>query len=208
MTQVNLLPPELRERQRVRRFTSMVILSGVGLLAVVGLFFFLQIMNLGRAEDELRTQQQANAELQRDIDDLEPFAQLQTVLQSKKDLVDVVLRNEVSWSSALRDVSRLVPSDAYLTDLTGGVAVATAAEPSGDETSLVGSMSFNGFSKDLESLTMWLTHLEQVKGWVNPWVASFQAGESEGGVSAFQFSGSVDLSKDAVTRRGSRGESK
>jgi len=208
MSQVNLLPPELRQRQRLRRLTSLVVLAGVGLLAVVGLFYVLQVMNLGRVEEQLLAQESRNADLQAVIDELQPFADLQTALQRKRDLTDAVFANEVSWSGFLRDISRLIPSDAYLTDLTGSLNVATASQgepPEEGSAGLIGSISFNGLARDIDSLAVWLTRLEQVAGWVNPWAASAQLAEAESGVSAYQFSGSVDLSRDAVTKRGSRG---
>jgi Tfp pilus assembly protein PilN len=208
MSQVNLLPPEIRQRQRLRRLTSLVGLAGVGLLAVVGLFYVLQVMNLGRVEDELRAQEARNADLQAAIQELQPFADLQTALQGKRELNDIVFANEVSWSGTLRDISRLIPSDAYLTDLTGSVTVATAAQgeaPEEETAGLIGSITFNGVARDIDSLAVWLTRLEQVKGWANPWAASAQLTEAESGISAYQFSGSVDLSADAVTRRGAGG---
>lgn len=208
MSQVNLLPPELKERHRVRRFTSMVVVAGVGLLAVVGLFYVLQVMNLGRVEDELKGQQLENSGLQAKIDALQPFADLQVALEEKRDLVDIVLANEVSWAGVLTDVSRLIPDDAYLTDLTGALSVTTGTEQEPEteaDTGLIGSMTFNGYAAEVETIAVWLTSLDERKGWENSWVASAQLSEADSGIGVYQFSGSVDLSRDVVTRRGSRG---
>jgi len=53
VSQVNLLPSELRAREATRRLTSVVVIVGVIVLGLVGLFYFFQVMNLSRARDDL-----------------------------------------------------------------------------------------------------------------------------------------------------------
>ncbi|MFN2589324.1 MAG: hypothetical protein ABR518_00945, partial [Actinomycetota bacterium] len=76
MSQVNLLPPEVRTRQRVRRYTALAI-GAVGAVVVLMLgVFALQLVRLSQASRALETQQRTNQGLQRQISQLEPFAQL------------------------------------------------------------------------------------------------------------------------------------
>jgi hypothetical protein len=51
-----------------------------------------------------------------------------------------------------------------------------------------------------DSLSTWLTRLETVNGWVNPWMPTISADSSV--ANAFTFSTSVDLTSDAETARG------
>ena len=106
MSQVNLLPPELRERQAIRRNTSFVVALGLAALALIGLFYFFQLQRQSQAESDLADQQDRNAQLQSQIDALSQFADLQAELAAKEQLVATIFVNEVSWSSALLDVSR------------------------------------------------------------------------------------------------------
>ena len=46
MSQVNLLPPELRQRQQVRRQTTAVALAGVAALVLIVLFYLFQGVRL------------------------------------------------------------------------------------------------------------------------------------------------------------------
>ena len=101
MSQVNLLPPELRQRQATRRATSIVVLVGLVLLALVGLFYFLQVQRVSEAQDELEAQQARNVELEGQIAGLQEFAALQAELAAKEALLATIFENEVSWSSAL-----------------------------------------------------------------------------------------------------------
>jgi Tfp pilus assembly protein PilN len=205
VSQVNLLPPELRQRQALRRTTSVVVVIGIGLLALVGFFYFLQTQRLGGVQDDLAAQNDRNAQLQTQIGELQPFADLQAELAAKEALVQTLFLNEVSWSGALLDVSRVIPDASYLTNMNGQVAaVATApATPGTEETTLIGTMSFQGVAGGTDTIATWLTRLEQIRGWVNPWVTTASEDAPFSGV--YTFSSGLDLALTAATDRGQGG---
>jgi Tfp pilus assembly protein PilN len=203
MSQVNLLPPELRQRQAVRRTTSLVILAGVGLLVLIGAFYLFQNQRLAGVEDDLAAQEAVNAGLQGQIADLQQYAQLQAELAGKELLVQAVYVNEVSWSSALLDVSRVIPDASYLTNMSGQIASSTAAPVAGAESTLIGSMSFTGVAGGTDVIATWLTRLDEVQGWVNAWVTSAQEDRPLSGI--YLFTGGLDLTAEAATERGQGG---
>ncbi len=209
MSQVNLLPPEIRQRQVTRRTSALVGLGGVAVLAVLGLFYFLQTTSLSRVNEDLQAQNAINAQKQAEIQSLSEFAELQTEVQAKRTLVDTVFANEVAWSGVLLDLSRILPGPAYLTNVTGtltattGTSEAPAPGPGG-ATDLIGDIELQGFALDARTIAMWLTRLEQVKGWVNPWLST--AAESEPGSNLYGFTSGVDLSTAASTKRGQGGQ--
>lgn len=206
MSQVNLLPPELRERQAIRRTTSLVVAAGLAALALIGIFYFFQVQRLSQVQSDLEAQQSRNAQLESEIVSLQEFAALQAELASKEALVAQIFVNEVSWSSALLDVSRVIPDTSYLTNLTGQITATIAGEvvtePTGGtpETTLVGNMTFAGVANQTETIATWITRLEQVQGWVNAWVNSAQ--EDAPGSRIYTFSNGLDLTQEAVTERG------
>ena len=206
MSQVNLLPPELRERQAIRRNTSFVVALGLAALALIGLFYFFQLQRQSQAESDLADQQQRNAQLQSQIDALSQFADLQAELAAKEQLVTTIFVNEVSWSSALLDVARVIPDASYLTNLTGQITATVAgeevAQPAGGtaETTLIGNMSFAGVANQTETIATWITRLEEVQGWVNAWVNSAQ--EDAPSSRIYTFSNGLDLTQEAATARG------
>jgi Tfp pilus assembly protein PilN len=206
VSQVNLLPPELRQRQAVRRTTSLVVLGGVGLLVLIGAFYLFQNQRLAGVEDDLAAQNDVNAQLQTQIAELQQFADLQAELAGKQALVQTLYVNEVSWSGALLDISRVIPDASYLTNMSGQIAaaVAGAAPPAGPtDGTLIGSMSFTGVAGGTDVIATWLTRLEQIQGWVNPWVSSAQEDRPRSGV--YQFTSGLDLSGAAATDRGQGG---
>lgn len=212
MSQVNLLPPEIRQRQAVRRTTTTVVAAGLGVLVLIGIFYLLQIQRLSSAQDELAAQQARNAALERQIQDLQRFAALQEELAAKEQLLAAVYENEVSWSGALLDVSRVIPDPSYLTNLTGQIT-ATGATTTGEvpattggtpETTLIGNMTFEGVADQTQTIADWLIRLEQIKGWVNAWVNTTQENVPSSGI--YTFTNGLDLTQQAATARGQEAE--
>jgi Tfp pilus assembly protein PilN len=208
VSQVNLLPPELRERQVARRRTALVAVIGGAIVVLVLALFFFQNMRLASIEDDLVAQEQANADLQNQIQQLQPYAELQATLAAKQQLVNTLYLNEISWASVLLDVSRVIPDESYLTQLTGQISVPTGSQVGAPPTEglvaeLIGNMSFSGVARQTETIASWLTRLEQVQGWVNPWVNNAQ--ESGELTRIYTFDGGLDLTQEATTLRGRGG---
>ena len=64
-------------------------------------------------------------------------------------------------------------------------------------------MTFSGATLHFDSLSTWLTRLEGVQGWANPWMSNISQDGSVAG--AFTFDTSIDMTQDALTQRGLAG---
>jgi Tfp pilus assembly protein PilN len=209
---INLLPAEIYERQRIRRRTAAVV--GVGLIVLVALggFYFLQIVRLNEVEDDIDAQAARNAELQQQIGELQEIDQLQLEIEATRELLSNLLADRVLWSGVMRDVSLVIPGQAWLSGLTGqvgapGGAAATTTTTTTTTTAqpvapggLVGQISFSGFAFTHRDVALWLSRLEDVRGFINPWLSSSLKTEI-GTTQAVQFTSSVDLSEQALARR-------
>jgi Tfp pilus assembly protein PilN len=203
MSRVNLLPTEIKKGQQVRRRTLLIAVIGGAVIGVIIVLWLLQSMRLGQVNDDIEAQNQTNQSLQTQINDLQKYADLQSEAQQEQTLLDAAYTNEVAYSGVLVDVSKVIPSDTYLTSFSS--TIDTAAAPSPDSTTtFVGTMTFAGSSLKFESLSIWLTRLEQVQGWANPWMSNISAAPDTPG--AYTFDTSVDLTQDALTQRGKAGE--
>jgi Tfp pilus assembly protein PilN len=144
------------------------------------------------------------------VNELQQFETLRSQLQEKEQLLTAALADTVSWSGVLHDLSLVIPDRVWLTNFTGSLTAPTAGAvpapvgPTGPTTpgsTLVGNIQFQGSSLDTEDVALWLTRLEQVKGWVNAWLT--QAGKAVvGSTTVFQFTSSVDLTAKATTPGG------
>jgi Tfp pilus assembly protein PilN len=205
VSQVNLLPPELRARQKVKQLTTLIIGAGVAVVVLLLAFWFLQSQKLSDVNDDIAAQNLTNSGLQAQIDQLQEFQQLQEQAAAQQALLTTAFTGEVSFSQMLMDVSRTIPSDAYLDAFDAALTVPVAGDVTvTPTTSFVGAFTASGAADGFESLASWLTRLESVKGWVNPWFSS--ATETGPNTGLYSFTSGVDLSQDALTARGREGE--
>lgn len=202
MSQVNLLPPDILQAQRYRRLTSVVIAAGaVGLLLVFA-FYLLQNGELGSVNDEIEAQNETNASIQASIVEKQKFADLQAQAQAQQQLLDAAYAGEVSFSALLMDFSRVIPSDAYVDNLAIQLTGLSAPPAEGATAGLIGTITAGGQAVSIDTLSTFLTRLEQVNGWVNPWMSTVSRSSE---VNGFDYSMSVDLTSEVETERGKAG---
>jgi Tfp pilus assembly protein PilN len=194
MTQVNLLPTDIKVRRQVRRTTSLVAAAGVAVVAFLFFVFVLQTARLTSEQHSLEDQLALNARLNTQITKLARFEQLKQTLVARQALLAQVENGEVLWSGVLRDISMVIPDDMYLSSISGQLqtraGVGTSASPA------VGTIQFSGVAGSYPTVAKWLTRLEEVTGWVNSWFSSATKDDT-GRVS---FGSSVDLTAAATVQ--------
>lgn len=203
MSQVNLLPPEIRQRENIRRRTMLVLIAGLVALGLVLVVFLFQAATLGRVNEDIAAEEDSHASLRAEIESLQRFEDLQAEAQAKQQQVSDAYAGEVSFSVMLMDVSTVIPSDAYLTSLTSAIT-ATDASGQATEGGFVGTMANEGVADGVDTVSLWLNRLEMVDGWVNPWAQALQ--QTSVGSQDYSFSSGVDFTQAVVTPRGRRGE--
>ena len=213
MTQVNLLPTEVREGQKSRRALAAVILA-VGAAVFLLLFIYtLQTARLANANHKLAAQEALNQSLQTQINSLQQFAQLKAEVSLRQTLTQQALSNQVRWSGVLRDISMVIPNQMWLTSLSGtltdtGVSSGAAAPPGttpgvASPQTLVGNIQFQAIGSDNPTIALWLSRLVRVNGWANSWLSTAQKvvqDPTHSGSSKVQFSTTVDLAYPATVQ--------
>lgn len=225
---INLLPPEIRQRQRTRRKTVAVAMASMIVLAGVVALFMLQQIRLSVVRSDLREQQAVNSQLQSQITELRRFDELQREVAASRQLLTDLLANRVFWSAVLRDISLVIPGEVWLSGMTATLtdvgapvsqpveepAEGTAPEETAEEPaegtapevvpqptgpSLVGQMSFTGFGLNHRAVALWLARLEDIRGFANPWLTNSQKTEITPHT-VVQFNSTVDLSQQVLER--------
>ncbi len=201
---INLLPPEVLERQRTRRRTVIAFGAGILVLVVLAGFYLVQVFTLQGVEEDIEIQQAVNAELEAQIAELQDIAALEDEIERTRLVLSGLLQNRVLWSGILRDVSLVIPGEVWLNGLSAQLGLGGAEDTGAPVTTgVVGQISFSGFAFDHRDVALWLSRLEDVRGFINPWLSTSSkttVGEQE----AVTFTSSVDLSEQAVARRGER----
>jgi len=217
VTQVNLLPRELKQRQRARRQTGLIALAGGAVVLLLLAFWYLQGNRLNDIDQQVKAQEATNAELQSKVASLQKYAELRAQVEQQKTLLEGALVNTVHWSRILNDLSNLEPDRMWLSSMTGTaqspaaaavgtVPPATTGAPAAGGSckasnaaahAIIGNLQFQGNSLDTQTVALWLTKLEGLKGWENSWLTSAQLGDVNG-TPVWQFSSSVDLNDCAA----------
>jgi len=202
VSQVNLLPPELLARQAQKRRTRLVVVAGCAVLSVIALFYVLQIFRLSSANSDLEAQQTRNAQLSAQIASLSQYAALQQELKDKQSVLNGILANQFLWSSALNDLSRVIPDEAAISAFDGQITAATGSAVGGTTTTVtgtnpdvVGQISFQGTALDIRTIATWLNQLESVKGWTQAQVGSIS--QQTGDI--YSFDSTIQITKDALS---------
>jgi Tfp pilus assembly protein PilN len=213
VTQVNLLPSDVRERQQTRRLTAGLVVAVGAVLALLFFVFMLQVARLSDADQQLAAQEEVNGGLRQQIGELQEFQVLKQEVAAHEALVEEATAGQVLWSGVLGDVSKIIPGQMWLTGMTGTLAPpaapvvetggtttppATTGEPS---TNLVGTIQFTGKALSYPTIARWLARLQQVTGWVNPWLTTAAKPEEVAGVAStgeIDFTGTLDITAEAV----------
>jgi len=203
MSRVNLLPSDIKKGQQLRRRTALVAIGGAAIIGLILLLWVFQGMRLSSVNDEIKAQEQTNATLQQEIGDLQKYEDLQVEAQQQEELLATAYANEVAYSGVLVDVSKVIPPDMYLTSYSSVIDTAAVASTE-STTTFVGTMAFSGSTLHFDSLSTWLTRLEEVEGWENPWTSNISQDAEVAG--AYTFDTTVDMTQDALTQRGQGGQ--
>jgi Tfp pilus assembly protein PilN len=196
MTQVNLLPSDVRQRLRTRQLTVLVGMVGAIVVALLLGYWVLQSNKLASANNDLAAAKATNNSLQSQINSLKRYQVLNDEMTAQKTTVSTAKAGTVEFSGIMHDLSMVIPSDVYLTGITGTLTLGDGAATTPNTGNVVGNIQFQGTAKDHLSVALWLTRLAQVTGWDNSWITASTKRSGNGSSATNQwvdFNGTVDL---------------
>jgi Tfp pilus assembly protein PilN len=115
---VNLLPPGITDRRRLRRQRRTLIIVAAGVMALVLVVWYLELTRSANATHRADDAEATVASLEREKASLQRFADLRARLTELEEQRAVVFKGEVRGSTVLEDFTRLVPKDVWLTTLS------------------------------------------------------------------------------------------
>jgi Tfp pilus assembly protein PilN len=210
LPRVNLMPPEIAEALRFRRLQ--LAMGGavlVAAVAVAGLYMHAK-SGISGAQSQLTTAQGQQTALQTKLNGLASVKSTFADVQSKQQLLQQAMGQEIRWSYMLNDLSFRIPSDVWLTSVqasedTVGVgdptqAAATTTPVPGAVTTSLGSVVFSGIAFKHDDVATWLDALAKEKGFIQPTFTS-STEEAIGTRGVVGFNTSVQLTSHALSNR-------
>lgn len=197
MRQINLLPPDIAQKRRARQITFLLVAGGLGLIALLVLIFLVQTARLAGERGKLEEAERVNDRLERQVNQLQGFAQLQTTLRTKEQLLGRLTANEVRWSLLLNNISLRIPSDVWLTNLSGSVQPPAPGAARPGQTVAVGTIQVAGVTFTHLDVARWLSRLADVDEFVFPYL-SLSSKTELANRPVVEFNSSVQLSQKAL----------
>jgi Tfp pilus assembly protein PilN len=208
MRRIDLLPSTYAEKRRDRRNIGLVLLAGLGVLALLVFYWVIIGARVDNKKDELTEVQAENVQLQDEIAKLQRFQSLATEVAEKRAALVAVTGLDIDWSALLTEVALVTPSDVWLTELTGSRAGSEGETPVESETATVrisktapsGRILFTGRALDMVDVATWMDRLRDVRGVTAVFLQNAVREEIEGQI-VVTFETSVELTEKARSNR-------
>lgn len=206
MPSVNLMPAEIAEAARFRRFQLAMGGAAVAAVAIVGALYVHGHSAVSDANKQVVAAQQAHAAAQAELAKLSGVSDVYAQVAAKEAMVTQAMGQDIDWSSYLSDLSLRIPDNVWLTSInaTESDTGLTGAAPTPSTGSLtpagIGTISFIGVAFSHDDVATWLDMLAKEKGYSNAYFSN-STKAAIGQKSVVNFNSSVVLSDDAKSNR-------
>jgi Tfp pilus assembly protein PilN len=203
---VNLLPPEILEAAKFRRFQLAMVAAGVGAVALVGVLGYSAHQSVSHAKAGLASAQQQQTSLKGQVAGLQSVSDVYSQVAAKKAMLHQAMGGEIRWSYYLTDLSLKIPQNVWLTSVTASEQAATpaAAASAASATSTVpagiGTVTFSGTAFTHDDVATWLDALAKERGFTNAYFTN-STKTLIGPKTVVTFSSSVTLTQAALSGR-------
>ncbi|MDQ1696110.1 MAG: type pilus assembly protein PilN [Frankiaceae bacterium] len=211
MPRVNLMPPEIAEAARFRRFQLAMGGAVVAAVVIVGALYVHAHSGVKTADQQLSAARAQQSTLQTQLNSLASTQQVYADVAAKQAMLAQAMGSEVRWSRYLTDLSLKVPDDVWLTSIgatqtvTGFTSAAPGAAPPvsaapGLGTPGIGSITFSGMAFSHDDVATWLDVLARERGFADPYFTN-STETTVGPKTLTGFSSSVVVTDDAKSGR-------
>lgn len=205
---VNLLPPELADRRRLRRAKFGLGLSALAACGVVTLLYLLAAGQVAAADADLAGSQAEKVGLERQVATYSEVPAVYAQVAAAESALIQAMGREVRWSFYLNDLALKIPAKVWMdtvtvsSDATPATSTASAA---GSPTAAVagaavGQVTFSGRAFAHNDVAAWLDALAKQKGYADPYFSQSEV-EVTGTRKTVKFATSVDVTTAALSGR-------
>lgn len=198
---VNLMPAEIAEAARFRRFQLAMGAAVVGAVVIVGALYVHGKSAVSSAEAQKTQAQQAHAAAQTELNGLQGVSDIYKQVADHEAMLTTAMGDEVDWSTYLSDLSLRIPDHVWLTNLAL-TQTGAAPAPTGTPTAPTGiaTITFGGTAFSHDDVATWLDMLAKEKGFANAYFSNSTKGLI-GKKPVVNFQSSVDVTDAAKSNR-------
>jgi Tfp pilus assembly protein PilN len=177
MRPVNLIPPEQRQGSQSPLRTGplpYLVLGGFVALLVGVALLVVTDNQISERKSEIVTLKREDASAQARAEKLAPYVQLAQLRQQRTETVNSLADSRFDWERVMRELSKVLPSDVWLTSLNASAspeaASGTGSETSSGESSGLRSavagpaLEINGCAKGQDGVAGFVSALKQIDG--------------------------------------------
>lgn len=174
VVRVNLLPPEIAEKAKLRKAQGAMVATGLAAVAVIGVMYTQQTAKVSAAEEQKAQAVAAQTKLRAEQAKLANVRETYAQVDAAKATLATAMKYDIRWSGYLHDLTLRIPDNVWLTNVTATVAADGAASPANNgnpgvlDTGL-GTVTFSGTALAHNDVASWLESLAKQKGYANPY---------------------------------------
>jgi Tfp pilus assembly protein PilN len=205
---INLLPPEVAARRRVRRQSLLLVVVGIAYLVLLVAVWMVRNLEVGRQERRVEDAEAQASTLQQRVSNLQEFAELERTVKERQTTLATAMQGDIAWSRLLIELSMIIPGDAWLTSFVGSAADSQQTQtappapqaPAPATAGRLGELNFGSNTFDFPGVSKWISRLQELKSLQNIWVPTAAKGVV-GTRQVINFTSTADLSAEAASRR-------
>jgi Tfp pilus assembly protein PilN len=206
---VNLLPPEIAERNSLRRAQLAMVGTGLAAVAVVGVMYTQASAKVSSAQHAKTEAVAENARLTGQLGQLQNVRDTYAQVDVANRSIATAMQYDVHWSQYLQDVTLFIPENVWLNTLTVKVAPPQSGpgSSSGGDAVLdpgLGTVTVTGTALSHDDVATWLESLSREKGFANPYFTS-STERVLGGRVVTDFGSTVNLTEKSLSNTYAKG---
>jgi len=205
LPRVNLLPPEIEERRRLKKVQAGLGAGVAAAAVVVGGLTLLAMAQVSSAQKDLDASKARGVQLQAEANKFAEVPLVYAQVEAAEARLGQAMGQEIRWSFFLNDLSLKTPNKVWLTKMTvaqtvDAETVAAPATSGGYLTPGIGSVAFEGNGLAHNDVAAWLDALAKQKGLNQPYFTKSEIAPI-GSDKSVKFSSQATITEEALSGR-------
>lgn len=206
---VNLLPPEIRLRRRMRTVRTACGGGVVAAIAIVAVAAVLAAAGTQPAQQQVDAAHAQQATLQQQAGSYGTVTATYDKAGQVDQLLSTVSQGEIHWSTFLNDLASNTPKTVWLKTVSVSSSTATVAGPAAGTAGAgaaagVATISFEGVALSHNNVATWLESLARTHGYSDPYFSKSDE-QQLGGKTVYAFTSTVTVNQQALQSAAGQG---